>query len=91
MGIWVRVYTAWSGVPSVTFDELLDEGLCFGWSESTRRRGDGDSYLQLFAPRKRRGTTSDRNRRRAARLQAEGRMHPAGLRALQLEMRAWPT
>ena len=82
-GIWVRIYKRSSGIQSVRFEELLDEGLCFGWSESTRRRGDAVSYLQLFTPRKTPGTTSVRNLVRAEQLSHEGRMLPAGVRALQ--------
>lgn len=37
-GIWVQIYKKNSGVASVTFEEVLDEGLCFGWSESLRRK-----------------------------------------------------
>jgi len=83
-GIWVRVYKRHSGVPSVTFEELLEEGLCFGWSESLRVRGDAQSYLQKFTPRKTKGTTSERNLKLAERLIAEGRMRPAGREALGL-------
>src|SRR3954451_6792498 len=67
-GIWVRLYKVRSGRPTVTFLEVLDEGLCFGWSESQRRSWDDESYLQRFGPRRRRGTTSERNRKRAERL-----------------------
>ena len=84
-GIWLRIYKQRSGVPSVTFEEVLDEGLCFGWSESLRRTGDARSYLQRFTPRRTVGTTSKRNREHAARLIAEGRMTPAGLKALGLD------
>lgn len=83
-GIWVRVYKRHSGVPSITFEELLEEGLCFGWSESLRIRGDEQSYLQKFTPRKTKGTTSGRNLRLAEKLIAEGRMTPAGREALGL-------
>ena len=86
-GIWVRIYKASSGRPTVTFLEVLDEGLCFGWSESQRRSWDDESYLQRFGPRRRHGTTSERNRTRAARLIEEGRMTPAGIAALAMEMR----
>jgi uncharacterized protein YdeI (YjbR/CyaY-like superfamily) len=51
-GIWVRIGKQHAGVASLTFHELLDEGLCFGWSESTRRAGDEQSYLQRFTPRR---------------------------------------
>jgi uncharacterized protein YdeI (YjbR/CyaY-like superfamily) len=81
-GLWVRIFKKGTGVPSVTFDELLDEGLCFGWSESTRRKYDGDSYLQRFAPRKSIGTQSKRNQARVRVLVQEGRMTPAGFKVL---------
>ena len=51
MGVWVRIFKKTSVIPSITFDQLLDEGLCFGLSESSRRSYDGESYLQKFAPR----------------------------------------
>ncbi|MCA9886873.1 MAG: hypothetical protein KC546_00820 [Anaerolineae bacterium] len=81
-GIWLRIYKKASGVQSVAFEEVLDEGLCFGWSESMRRKGDEQSYLQKFTPRRTKGTTSKRNLEHAKRLIEEGKMMPAGLRAL---------
>lgn len=81
-GIWVRLAKKGTGLPSVTFHELLDEGLCFGWSESTRRAGDATSYLQRFTPRRTRGTSSPRNRARIEALIAAGRMTEAGRRVL---------
>ncbi|MFZ2494987.1 MAG: hypothetical protein WAW60_04425 [Candidatus Saccharimonadales bacterium] len=83
-GIFVRVYKKVTGVPSISFEDLLEEGLCFGWSESLRLKGDEKSYLQKFTPRRTRGTTSDRNLRYTQRLIKEGRMKPEGLRALGL-------
>jgi uncharacterized protein YdeI (YjbR/CyaY-like superfamily) len=68
----------------VSFEDVLDEGLCFGWSESKRLKGDTDSYLQKFTPRKTKGTTSERNRRHVEQLIKEGRMTKAGLAALAL-------
>jgi len=82
LGVWVRVAKAGSGIPSVTFHDLLEEGLCFGWSESTRRAGDDTSYLQRFTPRRTRGTTSERNRRLVVELRTRGLMTPAGEAAL---------
>ncbi len=29
-GIWIRIFKNNSGIPSVTFEEVIDEGLCFG-------------------------------------------------------------
>ncbi|MEI2732063.1 MAG: hypothetical protein V9G08_08705 [Dermatophilaceae bacterium] len=81
-GGWVRLQRSKSNHPSVSFHDLLEAGIAFGWSESTRRANDRTTYLQRFAPRRTRGTTSARNRSIAARLTAEGRMTPAGRRAL---------
>ncbi|WP_438352324.1 YdeI/OmpD-associated family protein [Microbacterium sp. CJ88] len=82
--VWVRLRRARSTVPSVTFHDLLEEGIAAGWSESTRHAYDADSYLQKFGPRRMRGTASPRNRAIAERLAGEGRLTPAGRRALGL-------
>lgn len=83
-GLWVRLVKSGRTEPSVTFHDLLEAGIAFGWSESTRRANDADSYLQKFTPRRTRGTTSARNLGIAARLDEQGRMTPAGRRALDL-------
>lgn len=81
-GLWVVVEKRGSATPSVTFDELLEAGIAFGWSESTRRSNDATSYLQRFTPRRGKGTTSARNLAIADRLEREGRMSEHGRRAL---------
>jgi uncharacterized protein YdeI (YjbR/CyaY-like superfamily) len=85
-GMWVRVYKKDSGVASVTFEEILDEGLCFGWSESKRIKGDKQSYLQRFTPRRTKGTTSKRNQEHIKRLMEEKKMMPEGIKALGVSM-----
>jgi uncharacterized protein YdeI (YjbR/CyaY-like superfamily) len=72
-GVWLRIYMAGVKIPSVTFLEALDEGLCFGSSESTRWRGDELWYLQPFTPRRAVGTAPQRNRDRSDRLIREGK------------------
>lgn len=84
-GIWVRLYKVKSGVPSIDFMSLLKLGLCYGWSESKRHPLDDISYLQLFTPRRTKGTVSTRNRRLVEELITEGKMRPAGLKALGME------
>jgi uncharacterized protein YdeI (YjbR/CyaY-like superfamily) len=84
-GIWVHIYSKSSSFRSVTFEELLDEGLCFGWSESKRRKYDQNSYLQRFTPRKKVGTQSKRNLERVRVLIENGRMTVSGLKALGMD------
>jgi uncharacterized protein YdeI (YjbR/CyaY-like superfamily) len=81
-GVWVRLQKSRSRQPSVTFHELLEAGIAFGWSESMRRAYDSSSYVQRFTPRRTRGTTSERNLAMANKLQTEGKLTAAGRRAL---------
>jgi hypothetical protein len=78
----VRLARAGDVRRSITFHDLLEAGIAFGWSESTRRRFDAWSYLQRFSPRRATGTRSARNLAIARRLEEEGRMRPAGRAAL---------
>ena len=81
-GIWVQLARSGTALRSISFHDLLEEGLCFGWSESTRHRGDEQTFLQKFTPRRTRGTKSERNRRLMEALQARGLMTAAGEAAM---------
>lgn len=81
-GVWVRLQRATSTEASVGFNDVLEAGIAHGWSESSRRAYSSAAYLQKFTPRRTQGTNSPRNLRIADRLEAEGRMTPAGRRAL---------
>jgi uncharacterized protein YdeI (YjbR/CyaY-like superfamily) len=77
VGFWKRG----TGRPSITWPESVDEALCFGWIDGVRRRVDDERYTIRFTPRQKRSTWSAVNIARVAELEAEGRMHPAGLAA----------
>ena len=81
-GVWVRLEKVTSVESSVGFRDVLEAGIAYGWSESTRRGHSSTTYLQKFTPRRKRGTASDRNLRIADRLGQEGRLTPAGRHAL---------
>jgi uncharacterized protein YdeI (YjbR/CyaY-like superfamily) len=72
-----------TGKPSITYPQALDAALCFGWIDGIRRRLDADSYTIRFTPRKRDSIWSAVNIRHVARLQADGLMQPAGLKAFR--------
>ena len=63
------------------YAEALDEALCFGWIDGVRHAFDEDSFSVRFTPRKPGSQWSLVNIRHATRLEAEGRMRPAGLAA----------
>jgi uncharacterized protein YdeI (YjbR/CyaY-like superfamily) len=63
---------------SLRYDEALEEALCHGWIDGQVRGGDELTYRQRFTPRRPRSAWSRRNTRIAERLEAAGRMQPAG-------------
>lgn len=78
-GIWMLLYKKDSGVKSITYDEALEEALCFGWIDGLRKKYDDKSYIQKFTPRRKRSIWSKRNRAKAEKLIKEGKIHKAGL------------
>lgn len=78
-GVWL--VTARKGVTHPT--ELgrtgaLEEALCYGWIDGQARRRDDATYLQRYTPRRPTSAWSRLNVTIVARLEADGRMHPAG-------------
>jgi uncharacterized protein YdeI (YjbR/CyaY-like superfamily) len=70
-------------VTALTYDDAVEEALCFGWIDSTARRLDDDRYTVLYTPRKRGGTWARTNKARVERLITEGRMTPAGIAVIE--------
>jgi uncharacterized protein YdeI (YjbR/CyaY-like superfamily) len=78
-GVWLKIAKKSSGIPSLTDDEAVDVGLCFGWISGQRRSLDADFYLQKYVPRRPRSRWSQVNVRKVEHLIAAGRMRPSGL------------
>ncbi|MGW1280659.1 YdeI/OmpD-associated family protein [Streptomyces tsukubensis] len=78
-GVWIKVAKKKSGIPTVTEDELVDIGLCYGWVSGQRRSLDEQYYLQKYVPRRPRSLWSQVNVDKVAALTAAGRMREPGL------------
>lgn len=78
-GAWLKLAKKGSPTPTVSYDEALEEALCYGWIDGQVRKHDAHFYLQRFTPRRPRSKWSERNRQKASRLLAEGRMRPFGI------------
>lgn len=74
----VGYYKLDSGRASMSWSESVDEALCFGWIDGICKRIDDHSYSIRFTPRKKSSIWSAINIAKAAQLQAQGRMTPAG-------------
>ena len=79
--LWVGYYKKATGKPSVTWEDTVDEALCYGWIDGIRKSRGDESYMIRFSPRKPKSVWSQRNIDLVERLKAEGRMKPEGLAA----------
>lgn len=77
--IWVLTYRKASGRPSIAYDDLVEECLCFGWIDGTVKKYAEESKVQRTTPRRKRTFLSELNRQRVWKLQASGLMTPAGI------------
>ena len=69
--------------PSVTYAEIVEEALCFGWIDGITFRVDDEVTANRYTPRRRTSNWSAINIAKVAELRAAGRMQPAGLRAFE--------
>jgi uncharacterized protein YdeI (YjbR/CyaY-like superfamily) len=67
------------GLPSITYDEALDEALAYGWIDSVIKKLDGTRYARKFTSRRPGSIWSASNVDRVSRLRREGRMTKWGL------------
>ena len=77
--LWVKIFRKGTGIPSVTWDDVVIESLCWGWIDGIKKSLDAQTYLQRITPRKARSNWSKRNRELAERLISEERMEAPGL------------
>jgi uncharacterized protein YdeI (YjbR/CyaY-like superfamily) len=82
-GLYVQLAKKGAGVPSVTYAELVEAVLCFGWIDGRSNRLDDRFYLQRITPRRARSVWSQKNVDAVEALLDAGRMRPAGIAAVE--------
>ena len=79
LGVWLVLAKKGTVEPTtVSYDEALDEALCFGWIDGQLGRRNSATYRRRFTPRNVRSPWSQRNAAITERLIANGRMHRSG-------------
>jgi uncharacterized protein YdeI (YjbR/CyaY-like superfamily) len=86
-GVWLELPKKGSERASVTRAEALEAALCYGWIDSQVHSMDEERYRQRFTPRRARSKWSKINCAAVERLNAEGRMAPAGIREMEAAKR----
>ncbi|GGO72924.1 YdeI/OmpD-associated family protein [Nocardioides deserti] len=82
-GVWLVLTKKGGDVTALTRAAALDEALCFGWIDGQARSRDAATSLQRMTRRAPRSRWSQVNVELVARLEAEGRMAPAGRAAVE--------
>lgn len=77
-GIWLVYFKKTSGQGSLTWPEIVQEALCFGWIDSKPGKVDDQRTKLLLTPRKPTSNWSSVNKRYVEQLLAQGLMTPAG-------------
>jgi uncharacterized protein YdeI (YjbR/CyaY-like superfamily) len=66
------------GERTLSYDDIVEEALCFGWIDSVAQSVDAKRASLYFSTRKPKSTWSAVNKKRLPRLIEQGLMHPAG-------------
>ena len=83
-GIWLVTYKkSADSARYLSYDDIVEEALAFGWVDSLPRGLDAARSMRLVAPRRPRSGWSAVNKARVEKLIAERRMAPSGLAAVK--------
>ncbi len=81
-GVWLVLHKKGGSVTELDYEAALQEALCFGWIDGQGRRRDAETSYQRMTRRGPKSAWSARNVERVRRLEAAGRMAPAGQAAV---------
>lgn len=76
-------YKKKSNVATLSWSEAVDEALCFGWIDSTKKTLDEHTFTQFFCKRKPTSTWSKINKGKVEQLIEQGLMMPAGYKSIE--------
>ncbi len=86
--LWLGYHRKRSGRPSVTWQQVVDQELCFGWIDSVRYSLEDDRSAQRITPRRKGSVWSAINVKRFQELDELGLIHPRGRAAFEARKNA---
>ena len=81
--IWLVYFRVSTKIPSLSWSEAVDEVLCFGWIDSTKKTIDKERYMQYFSKRKSSSTWSKVNKEKIDKLTENNLMTKAGFDSIE--------
>lgn len=85
--VWVVYFKSTSGEAGINYETSVEEALCFGWIDSIIQKIDEEKYARKFNPRRMDSQWSETNKRRVAKVIAEGRMTEAGMAKVTFDVK----
>ncbi|WP_136708945.1 YdeI/OmpD-associated family protein [Agromyces sp. H66] len=82
-GAWLVSWRTATGRPRIDYDDAVLEALAVGWIDGQAKTIDDERGAQWYAPRRPSSGWAASNKARVQRLEAEGRMQPAGRAAVE--------
>ena len=82
-GVWLITYRPAAGKTPFSYEQAVEEALCFGWIDGQANKLDDERTMLWFAPRRPGSGWARTNKARIERLIADGRMTPAGLSKIE--------
>ena len=80
--IWLVYAKKHTGKPRISYNDAVEEALCFGWIDSIVKTVDDDHFTQRFSVRKNASSWSQPNKERLRLLVDEGKIMPEVLETL---------
>jgi uncharacterized protein YdeI (YjbR/CyaY-like superfamily) len=89
--VWLVLYKKKANMPSIDWDDAVEQALCFGWIDGKRLSVSDEQFKQFFSKRKAKGTWSKINKERVERLIQQRQMTKAGHEAIEVSRKngAW--
>lgn len=82
--VWLIFYKKNSPKYNLSWSDSVDEALCFGWIDSTKKSIDKESFKQYFTKRKPKSNWSKVNKDKVELLIDNGLMRKAGLKSIEI-------
>jgi uncharacterized protein YdeI (YjbR/CyaY-like superfamily) len=81
--VWLIYYKKSTKIASITWSDAVDEALCFGWIDSTKKTIDQERYMQYFSRRKAKSNWSKINKEKVSKLIQNKLMTKAGFESIE--------
>lgn len=82
--VWLVYHKKKSESTTITWNDAVEEALCFGWIDGVRKTIDADTFMQYFCKRKAKSTWSKINKLKVQSLIEQGIFTPAGHKSVEI-------